>query len=55
MAQATAKRFRGDTYVYLSKEGKKYAVYHLSTSGREGWQHPYEERKKCSACNPSKP
>lgn len=38
-----------NTYVYLSKEGQKYSVFHRNQSNRT-WEHPYAERKTCAAC-----
>jgi hypothetical protein len=43
------KKWRGRTAVYLSKDGVKYAIYHISASEREAWTHPYDER--CEACS----
>lgn len=40
------------TYVYLSADGVKYAVYHRNESNLS-WQHPYAARKKCGACTGS--
>lgn len=38
-----------ETFVYVDKDGAKYAVYH-SNPASKSWQHPYDESKDCLVC-----
>lgn len=46
-------RWRGQTFVYVNKEGERYAVFHRNSGGHIAWQHPYEPsgRVGCVACS----
>lgn len=37
------------TWVYLSRDGERYLIYHRNVSNRT-WVHPYSEKGTCGAC-----
>jgi hypothetical protein len=42
------RKWRGYTAVYVNKAGERYAIFHMTPSGKEQWTHPYDAR--CEAC-----
>lgn len=38
------------TRVELDKTGKKVRTFHMTPSGLDMWEHPYDERDECEEC-----